>query len=135
MSNPTIIANGIVFDFGAGTLTIATPMSNQGFDWGALGNYVFAGFDDTITNVALTSEQNFGSGKADFINDFSFTAHSLTFSLQGGSSQNKNSALVFNITTAPAQVTSVPEPTTVALLGLALMGVATSRGKLAKKNA
>jgi hypothetical protein len=129
--NEFSISNLVFFDFGASTLTITTPNSNQGVSWGDIGSYVFSGFDSTITNVTVASNMGFGT---DLTNDFSFTAHSITLDFDGGSTQNKNSQLVFNIATTPAAV--VPEPTTVALVGLGLLGFAASRRKSANsKNA
>jgi hypothetical protein len=119
---------GIVFDFGANTLTITTPNSNQGVEWGDWGKLTFSGFDAILTGLTVASNSGFGT-------DLTYDAlldtktNSIVLDFDGGSTNNKNAKLVFN-------VTAVPEPGSVALLGLGLMGVIAARRKSAKsKNA
>jgi hypothetical protein len=123
----------VVFDFSENTLTITTPVA--GITWGDWGSYVFSGFTDTITGVTVNAaaSQGFGNDLAnsDLVKDLTFDAHRISFDFNGGSSQNKNARLVFDITTQSAEV---PEPTTVALMGLGLLGAVAARRKSAKGN-
>jgi hypothetical protein len=118
----------IKFDFGANALTITTPTKySTATTWGDLGNVTFSGFDAFITGVNLASNQGFSHDFAKGIS--SFTDHSITFDWDSSWSQGSDSKLVFNIT-------AVPEPGSVALLGLGLMGVIAARRKSSKnKNA
>jgi len=104
------------FDFGASTLTISDGVVSS---WSAFGNYVFSGFDQTITGLSIASNTGFSGS---IVNNFSFTSNSITFDFNPSSQRTADSVLVFNIQ-------QVPEPATLALLGLGLAGLGFSRRK------
>jgi hypothetical protein len=121
------ISNYIKFDFGADTLTLTSTANVSWSDFFA--TYLFSGFDEKITGFNIASNKGF---YGNVLTNFSFTPNSISVNMAGGRADSTG-RLVFNITTASA---AVPEPTTVALFGLGLLGFAASRRKSAKiKNA
>ncbi|WP_194714378.1 PEP-CTERM sorting domain-containing protein [Noviherbaspirillum soli] len=129
------IATYLNFNFDQNSLTITvnnnTPTSAFS---STLGKFVFSGFDETITGLTLSSNSpkfnNFGD--TDYV--LNSVTNTISFDFSGVSPQNSNSTLVFNIGTPGSTSSSnVPEPATVALLGLGLLGAAAARRDAGKR--
>jgi hypothetical protein len=110
----------IDFDFGANTLTISSK--NFLTAWFGMGTFTFGGFDEIIKSFSLTSNTGFS---ANFITDYSFTSDSITLNMDFGlvTNSQQGDVAVFNINSNA----EVPEPTSLALIGLALAGVSCVR--------
>lgn len=129
-------SNLLYFNFDASTLTITVPnLSGTQYSFANLGTFVFSGFDDVITGLSIASNSPSFSGSV--LSNYTFDAHSISLDFSAAGAQNKNSTLVFNIATGSgaAQGGDVPEPGTVAIVGLGLLGLAASRRKFAKRDA
>lgn len=113
------ISGGLVFDFDENTLTI-TGDSLTG--WHGYGDFVFSGFDDTITGFTIASNTGF---EGSILSNLRFDEHSITLDMSGAT-RSLGSSLVFNISTA----TPVPLPSSALLLGTGLLWVATFKRKI-----
>lgn len=132
------IADYLDFDFSATelTVTLSADKPKKGDFPSNLGNFVFTGFADPVSAFRL--ELNAPKFNNFDETDYSFNPTSITLNLSGIQPQNDNARLIFSFVPASqggGTGNNVPEPATVALLGLGLLGVAASRRRAGKRAA
>jgi hypothetical protein len=117
-----------------GTVTYMTGSLGNGY-LNTMGTVAagFSQFQTDITNVQVTPEgQTLGSGVLDLLSYLSSPSLDFDISLQGGSGANYHSfaAMIdggFSGTSGFSGSMSIPEPTTIALLGIGSMALAHRR--------
>jgi hypothetical protein len=121
-----IIGTGIEFDAHSGSMqfdfaeNLLTVSVSNLFAWGGYGDYIFSEFDDVITSVSLVSN-TFLSG----FTNFSFDDHSITLDADSGERDLEIPTAI--ATFAIETRTNVPEPSTLILMGLGIIGVGAAR--------
>jgi hypothetical protein len=129
-------SSDVTFTDPTGTVTYMTGSLGYG-DLITIGTVAagYSQFQTDITNVHITSEgQALGSGALDLMSYLSSPSLDFDMSLQGGSGGNYSSfaAMIdggFSGTSGFSGSMSVPEPTTIALLGFGSLALARRRRK------
>ena len=130
---------------GSSDVTFTDPTGTVTYMTGSLGNgglvtigtvaAAYSNFQTDITNIHITPEgEALGSGALDLLSYLSSPSLDFDMSLQGGSGANYNSfaAMIdgsFSGTGGFSGSMSVPEPTTMALLGFGSLAMARQRRK------
>ncbi len=130
----TLGSSDVRFTDSTGTVTYMTGSLGDG-DLHTIGTVAagYSHFQSDITNIQITPEgQALGSGALDFLSYLSSPSLDFDMSLQGGSGSNYHSfaAMIdggFSGTSGFSGSMSVPEPTTLALLGIGSLALARRR--------
>jgi hypothetical protein len=132
----TLGSSDVRFTDSTGTVTYMTGSLGDGY-LHTIGTVAagYSQFQSDITNIQITPEgQALGSGALDLLSYLSTPSLDFDMSLQGGSGSNYHSfaAMIdggFSSTSGFSGSMSVPEPTTLALLGIGSLALARRRRK------
>jgi len=133
----TLGSNEVRITDSTGTVTYLSGTLSNGY-LNTIGTVAaaYSQFQSDITNVVITQEgQDLGSGALDLLGYLQNPSMDFELSLQGGSGTNYHSfsAMIdggFSGASGFSGALSVPEPTTIALLGLGSLALARRRRRL-----